>query len=50
MGGEPFYDVPTEPGLGVEIDEAALVELTGKFEMSNGTNFVRRLDGSVTNA
>ena len=30
--------------------KAALVELTSKFEMSSGTNFVRRLDGSITNA
>ena len=49
-GGKPWYSVPTGPGLGIEIDEGALEELTRKYELSTRTNFVHRLDGSITNA
>ena len=41
------YPVPTAPGLGVEVNEAALIGM--EYSPPKGDLFLRRRDGSVTN-
>lgn len=51
-GGNPStlgYELPTAPGLGVEIDEEALKEFEIGYEFS-GVNYLRKADGSITNS
>ena len=51
-GGHPTtkgYPLPTEPGLGVTIDEGALLEFEKTYQHS-AVNYARKLDGSITNS
>ena len=51
LGGAPCYRVPTtQPGLGIEVDEAFAAELTSREEPHGDTQLLRRRDGSRTNS